>query len=297
MKPVVRIILCSVIVLLLAGLLVWAIGFDGKLPIGLTRYDDAAYTIGDMKGETVLTDAVTALDIDWPSSHVTVSSYDGDTVILRETAQENANNRLRYCVENGTLRVRFCKNTVFNFSFGKDLEILLPAAQSLSRIELDLASAEAQLTALKADALDIDTASGDVTATDCTFGSVEVDGASSAFRAERCDIGDFEMDSASGNARLQGSFGAVSYDSASGDLLLVSDIAPRKIEMDTASGSADITVPADAEFRLEFDSASGDLTVDGFAGTSKKDGFLCGSGLAEYSFDSASGDVTFRAGS
>ena len=107
--------------------------------------------------------------------------------------------------------------------------------------------------------------------------------------------GKFEMDTASGSAELNGQVESISFDSASGDLTVVSSVTPVKIDMDSASGRADITIPADSQFTAELDSASGGLNVEGFSGNSRKDSYICGNGSAEYEFSTASGDVTIRA--
>ena len=103
------------------------------------------------------------------------------------------------------------------------------------------------------------------------------------------------MDTASGSANLNGQVDSISFDSASGDLTVVSSVTPVKIDMDSASGRADITIPTDSQFTAELDSASGGLNVEGFSGNSKKDSYICGNGSAEYEFSTASGDVTIRA--
>ena len=73
MKPVVKIILCSLVVLLLAGALVWAIGLDGAPVISLGDGNDKNYTVSDLSGELRLTD--------------TFSLY-GETMDLRGTKRD-----------------------------------------------------------------------------------------------------------------------------------------------------------------------------------------------------------------
>ena len=296
MKPVVKIILCTLVVLLLAGALVWAIGLDGAPVISLGGSSDKNYTVCDASGELRLTEEIRGLDIDWSSGNIDIKTHDGKEIIVRETAQDNESNRLRYRVENGTLYIRQRKSgiVVFGINKGKDLEILLPEGQ-YELIELDVASAEMSLRDTHADRIDVDSASGDLKVYGCIFNSVEFDSASGSIILDASNAGNFEMDTASGSAELNGQVESISFDSASGDLTVVSSVTPVKIDMDSASGRADITIPTDSQFTAELDSASGGLNVEGFSGNSRKDSYICGSGSADYEFSTASGDVTIRA--
>ena len=296
MKPVVKIILCTLVVLLLAGALVWAIGLDGAPVISLGGSSDKNYTVCDASGELRLTEEIRGLDIDWSSGNIDIKTHDGKEIIVRETAQDNESNRLRYRVENGTLYIRQRKSgiVVFGINKGKDLEILLPEGQ-YELIELDVASAEMSLRDTHADRIDVDSASGDLKVYGCIFNSVEFDSASGSIILDASNAGKFEMDTASGSAELNGQGESISFDSASGDLTVVSSVTPVKIDMDSASGRADITIPTDSQFTAELDSASGGLNVEGFSGNSRKDSYICGNGSAEYEFSTASGAVTIRA--
>ena len=52
-----------------------------------------------------------------------------------------------------------------------------------------------------------------------------------------------------------------------------------------------LTLPENGGFSATLDSVSGDLTVDGFAGSLHRDEFVYGQGGPAYEFDSVSGDV------
>jgi len=63
---------------------------------------------------------------------------------------------------------------------------------------------------------------------------------------------------------------------------------------DTVSGGVMLTLPENGGFSATLDSVSGDLTVDGFAGSLHRDTFAYGQGGPAYEFDSVSGDVHIR---
>lgn len=297
-KGVLKIILFSLLALVLVAALVFALVYDGDLPFisfGGTSYSEPeTYTVG---GGSVTGD-VTRIEINWAAGSVDVRSYDGDEIILKETGASDEDEQLRYRLRDGTLTIQYRKSGHWGrLTSNKSLEVLIPQAQAdaLRMLDVDTASAELRVQSLTADVLNVDTASGGVRATDCTFATVEVDAASGDCTLENCAVGSFEMDAASGRAVLSGSVDTVDFDSASGDLRITSSVAPRRIEVSTASGRSELELPADAEFTAELDAASGDLRVEGFLGTSGKDVFVCGNGINRYSFDTASGDVIIRA--
>lgn len=298
-KGIVKIILFSLLALVLVGGLVFALCFDGELPgflgSGFSYADPESYTVGSgsVQGE------LSRIELQWVSGSVDIRPYDGDEIVLTETGADSEKEQLRYRLRNGVLSVQYCKSGLhWNISTHKSLELLIPQAQAeaLLSIEIDTASAEITVQEMIAQSLDLDTASGGIRAVNCTFPTVAVDAASGDCTLENCTVGSFEMDAASGRAILTGSVETVEFESASGDLRITSSIAPRKIEVDTASGRTELTIPKDAEFTAELDAASGDLRVEGFLGSSGKDLFVCGNGANRYSFDSASGDVIIRAG-
>lgn len=299
MKSAWKIILCSLAAVVLIVVLLLLLVFKVRIPVlhfG-DKFDDSAYTVMDASGEVSIVDSIRALDISWSSGSVQISMYDGSEIVLRETAQAKDSDRLRYQIENGTLRIRERNGSLLNVG-SKSLEVLLPTktAEGLSSLEIDIASANTILDSLTAERLEIDTASGDVTATNCVFENVDYDGASSKCRMENCTIADFEMDTASGNAILSGSISKISFDAASGNLNAVTDVAPLEIDVDTASGDVDLTIPADAEFTLEYDKLSGNTNISDFVGSFSDGKFVCGNGIAEYEIDTASGNLTLRAG-
>lgn len=296
-KGIVKIVLFSLLALVLTGALVFALEFDGELPLffgGDTYKNPESYTVGSGS----VAGALSRIEVNWISGTVNIRPHDGEEIILRETGAKDTDDEMRFRLQDGTLTVHFRKSGLFwGATKQKTLELLIPQSQmqALQSVEFDTASAEIIVEGMDASFFSSDSASGNVCAKDCSFSSVEIDSASGDCTLQSCTVGAFEMDTASGKATLSGSVEAVEFDSASGDLSITSDVAPREIEVDTASGRSEITLPADAEFSAELDSASGDLRVEDFNGRSGKDSFVCGSGSNHYSFDSASGDVILRA--
>ena len=298
-KGIVKIILFSLLAIVLAGALVFALSFDGEWPSffgsGFSYAEPESYSVGSgsVKGE------LSRIELHWTSGSVNIRPYDGDEIVLQETGADSEKEQLRYRLRDGVLTIQYCESGFhWNITTHKSLTLLIPRTQAaaLLSLEVDTASADVAVQGVTAQSFDLDTASGELRAVDCAFSSFEADTASGDCTLENCTVGSFEMDAASGRAILSGSVETVEFDSASGDLRITTATAPRKIEVSTASGRTELTLPKDAEFTAELDAASGDLRVEGFLGSSGKNLFVCGSGANRYSFDSASGDVIIRAG-
>ena len=308
-KSIVKIVICSVVALLLIGVLAGALfygEFKGIPEVfhirtskhGISeRYDDSNYQAGDAE----ITQDVRSVEVDWESGKIRIAAYDGDTVRLRETGASD-NDRLRWSCENGKLVIRSHKS-LFSFSLTahKELEILLPGG-IYNELKISTSSADTSLegSALTFKSLEAESASGNLEITGCTVDSIEFDSASGSCDIVDCSVNGFDMDTASGDATLSGSFRRIEVDSISGGFVLNASVAPDEIGFDSTSGDADVSLPADAAFRAKLDSVSGKLFVSGFENGGYPDGmriYVNGQSrnAAEYDFETISGDVKIRA--
>ena len=303
-KAIVKIAICSVVALLLTAILCAALfaserirnaDFDWSTGISSNiSYRDAdSYTVGSGKVRGELQD----MEINWFSGSVTVKAYDGDEICITEPEITEESEQLRFRLENGKLTIQERKSGKINIGLGihanKSLEVLIPEEQAerLRSMEINSASAEILLEGLRINETEIDLASGNATLKDCNLQTFSIDSASGDCIAENTQIGDFSMDSASGSAHLTGRIDKLEMDAASGSLEAKLENAPREVEFNAASGDCRLTIPKDAAFTAEMDSLSGELSVDGFAVNFRGKTYICGSGDAEYVFNTASGDV------
>lgn len=333
-KAIVKIVLCSLLAIILASVLCGALTYSSfdellnhlpQISFGSSIYrDEASYTIGS----GTVTGSLRRIDVDWTGGNVRIAAYGGNEISVQEsvlhqvqdrdwtftytghagepeelilaekTEPEDEDDRLRFRLKDGTLSIHERKSGWHFSRETKMLEILIPYSMvdQLESIQLDIISAGIHLNGISADRLKIDSASSKLQIIDGYFDSVDFDCASGSCKVSGTVIGKFNMDSASGNAELDGSFESIEMDGASGDLILNSNVVPKRIEVDTASGDCMITIPSHAGFVADLDSASGDLNIEGFNGNLRNDIFTCGDGFGDYSFESASGDVTIRAG-
>lgn len=237
-------------------------------------YDDARlYTAGNGEMDP---EPVHAIDVDWISGNVTVKIYDGEMMQLSDNSPyPSEENLLHYYLDEGTLKIRFCKSYRFRFSEpeSKDLEVLIPEAYAdkITEISVDTVSAAVFVKDIRTEKLNIDTVSGGITI-DCAARQVSVD-------------------TTSGDIALSGTFYEIETDAVSGTLTAICTECPATFEGNSISGNFQITLPENSEFVCEYDFVSGGIISDFEGDTNGNDVYKVGAGSAKFSFDTVSGDL------
>ena len=269
------------------------IGFDSSV----TYANADKYSIGN----TEIKDKVEKLEIEWINGSVDVVTSEGDAVsIVEEAAEELSDDmRVHWWLEGTTLHIKYsAANVGFHFSitewkkYSKALTVSLPSSFDLSDVSVGTASADVTVSDINADNIDVDTASGKVDVTG-EAEKINIDTASGNIMLNSSgDASNIDVGSASGNVNLTVSnVEKAKIDTASGSVTCVFKKTPEKCDIDTASGEVYITLPEDAAFTLNFDTASGAFKSD-FAYKMSGREYICGSGSAEFNIDTASGDIT-----
>ena len=129
------------------------------------NYEDAdKYTVGD----AVIEDTVKNLDIDWTSGNIIFEYHDEDTVEISEKSRKSLSEdkKMRWWLDDDTLRIRFAKKGSSFFSFGfnqdKELTVKLPESIALENVNIDATSGDVHLPSLEAQKMTIDVVSGDI---------------------------------------------------------------------------------------------------------------------------------------
>lgn len=273
---VIGLIIWSVVAVLLIGVFCVCMIFDGNgLDIGI-NYNDESWNMGN--GSTA--DDIQNLDIDWSSGKVTVLvSEDADLITLSDTYDGSDSLRMRWKVEDGTLKIRYSKRKIHLISFGtadKELTVTLPKsiAESLSLVDFDTASARISVSGLDADSLQIDNASG----------RIEVSG---TYRTVK-------IDSSSGSVSCSGKIANADIESASGRITLSPGPDWETISIDVASGNVDLFLPEDEDgFTVDYDKASGKFNCD-FPILLVGKNYCVGKGVRKLEVDAASGNLTIK---
>lgn len=208
---------------------------------------------------------VERLDIGWIAGDVEISVYDGDEIKVTESASRALaeNEKLRWKLDDGVLRLRYCALGVCNVQ-SKSLTVLIPKTLILEELTVDVTSAGLTLNGLSVSGeVNFDSVSGGIRAGELrceglyistVSGEAEIDGSMEKLR----------YSSTSGEIRASGlpEGCQVETDTVSGNTELRFEGCPGDIEADSVSGKVSLYLPGNVGFELDYDSVSGDLDCD-----------------------------------
>lgn len=282
-NAIARIIIWSLVSVLLTSLLVVGISsspssfFTGDWSsgiIGVTYKNSARYNVG---GGTV-TDEFHSIKVNWTNGKINIEAYDGEDTVISETEVAEKENKLRWRVEDGVLKIQ---QMAAGMRFGlkqtpkKTLTVKIPSnvAEGLKAVTSDSVSAEVTITGISAsDKIEIDTVSGGANLKN--------------IKTEKLDI-----DTVSGSIKAAGEFTELESDSVSGDVTVSSATPLKKLDCDSTSGNISLTIPKDSGFTLKADTVSGDISCGLPAVSESKNRRVCGDGSADFETDTVSGDL------
>lgn len=282
-NAIARIVIWSLVAVLLTSLLVVGISsspssfFSGDWSlgtIGVTYKNSALYNVG---GGTV-TDEFQSIKVNWTNGKINIEAYDGEDTVISETEVAEKENKLRWRVEDGVLKIQ---QMAAGMRFGlkktpkKTLTVKIPSnvAEGLKAVTSDSVSAEVTITGISAsDKIEIDTVSGGANLKN--------------IRTEKLDI-----DTVSGSIKAAGEFTELESDSVSGDVSVSSATPLKKLDCDSTSGNIRLTIPKNSGFTLKADTVSGDISCGLPTVSESKNRRVCGDGSADFETDTVSGDL------
>ncbi len=282
-NAIARIIIWSLVAVLLTSLLVVGISsspssfFSGDWSlgtIGVTYKNSALYNVG---GGTV-TDEFQSIKVNWTNGKINIEAYDGEDTVISETEVAEKENKLRWRVEDGVLKIQ---QMAAGMRFGlkqtpkKTLTVKIPSnvAEGLKAVTSDSVSAEVTITGISAsDKIEIDTVSGGANLKN--------------IKTEKLDI-----DTVSGSIKAAGEFTELESDSVSGDVTVSSATPLKKLDCDSTSGNIRLTIPKNSGFTLKADTVSGDISCGLPTVSESKNRRVCGDGSADFETDTVSGDL------
>ena len=238
----------------------------------------------EVTGYGVALDAasIREMEIEWAAGSIKIQPMEITEIRIAEEGKDREKNPMVWNVREGKLSIQYSKNTDHAFGMGlvlgkeesKNLIIEVPFGWQCDSLEIDAASASLEVRELTIREMEFDGASGT-----CIFGN--------------CTVEKLDLDTASGDVRFTGSLQQLDCDSASADILLELTNVPRSIELDTASGDLEVTLPADAGFAVTLDALSSDFRSD-FDTIRRNNSYVAGNGRCRIDVDAMSGDVTVR---
>lgn len=282
-NAIARIIIWSLVAVLLTSLLVVGISsspssfFSGDWSLGgmgVTYKNSALYNVG---GGTV-TDEFQSIKVNWTNGKINIEAYDGEDTVISETEVAEKENKLRWRVEDGVLKIQ---QMAAGMRFGlkqtpkKTLTVKIPSnvAEGLKAVTSDSVSAEVTITGISAsDKIEIDTVSGGADLKN--------------IKTEKLDI-----DTVSGSIKAAGEFTEFESDSVSGDVTVSSATPLKKLDCDSTSGNIRLTIPKNSGFTLKADTVSGDISCGLPTVSESKNRRVCGDGSADFETDTVSGDL------
>ena len=225
-----------------------------------------------------MTDEFHSIKVNWTNGKINIEAYDGEDTVISETEVAEKENKLRWRVEDGVLKIQ---QMAAGMRFGlkqtpkKTLTVKIPSnvAEGLKAVTSDSVSAEVTITGISAsDKIEIDTVSGGANLKN--------------IKTEKLDI-----DTVSGSIKAAGEFTELESDSVSGDVTVSSATPLKKLDCDSTSGNIRLTIPKNSGFTLKADTVSGDISCGLPTVSESNNRRVCGDGSADFETDTVSGDL------
>lgn len=285
-NAIARIVIWSLVAVLLISLLIVGINcspssfFTGDWSFGIigeTYKNSALYNVG---GGTV-TDEFHSIKVNWTNGKINIESYDGEDTVISETEVAEKENKLRWRVEDGVLKIQ---QMAAGMRFGlkktpkKTLTVKIPssAAEKLKSVNTDSVSAEVNIIGVAAS------------------GKIEIDTVSGSAELKNIKTARLDIDTVSGEVNAEGEISELESDSVSGDITVSSAVPLEKLDCDSTSGNIRLTIPKNSGFTLKADTVSGDISCGLPTVSESKNRRVCGDGSGEFETDTVSGDLIIK---
>lgn len=282
-NAIIRIVIFSVVILLLLGILLVGLGigtFMFQFDFEYTETEELTIGAGAIDPDDI-ENKIENIDVEWSSGSVLVYPADVEKIEIYEGGNIPEGQEMVYAVSENTLKIYYCKPSIRIGLYStpkKDLTIVVPIDWLCNKLNIDAASADISLRNFKGITVDIDTASG-----------------TNSF--QNCSISNVSIDTASGDVSYVGHVTDFDCDSASADITAVLTSLPNSINIDSASGNLDLTLPENNDgFTVKLDSLSGKFTSE-FETTMSGNAYIYKKGTCDIEIDGVSGNVTIKKGS
>ncbi|MGN0114930.1 MAG: DUF4097 family beta strand repeat-containing protein [Acutalibacteraceae bacterium] len=299
--PIIKIVLFGILFAVLTAALVLGIVFGSTsinlFSLNFNLYDTTGYSAMTSNTETLSSDSIRNITVDWVSGQINIEKSDDDSISISESYKNGGevsnDDGLRYKIDGDELIIRY-KKSQWYFGFGmqksKALTLSIPEKE-YNKLKIDTTSAELNISDAQAGEISVDSVSGKQTFTNITANSFDIDNVSGNLEFIGCKSDSLDCDGVSGRINYSGSItDRIDIDTVSGDISINTDTTPNEIESDSTSADFTLWLPYNASFTATADSVSGSFNSD-FATTLKGGKYICGSGQSSFNFDSTSGSV------
>ena len=286
-SAIVRIILLSLAILILAGILLGVLCFNMFIVDGKIQIDTDMNTVEPLA--VAKTDSfsaqITNLDIEWIAGSIVIQTDDTISEIHIEEVTPVASDYQMVCQQYGqTLKIQYCNESNKYRLIGindndadiKDLTITVPANWNCNNLEIDAAATEVTVTGLSINELDFDGASGKLI-------------------LENCNIVDLDIDTASGDVEFIGTLENLDFDAASAKFSGELYNTPHNMKMNSMSGNLVLVLPPEAGFTCYIEGLSSNFSSD-FELANTGGTYVHGDGVCRIHVNAMSGDVSILKG-
>ena len=265
----------------------------GCSSISFTYKDADKYT----SGEAELL-GVESINVSWTSGEVRLLPHEGDSVKLYEEYERelSSDEQLHYYLNEGKLNIKFERSGIIDFSeMKKTLYILIPVGADIENIEIGGVSTSVTVGDVSAEAIEVETVSGDVNI-DLTLPkrAISVELASGDIDLSLGTVGELSIEGTSSDIKVEAEkIHDASIDLTNGSVDYTTKVVSGDLDVDTVSAHVVIHLTEGADFRVEFDTLSGDFESECEL-IKKGDKYYSGSGEARCSVDTTSGNLTIK---
>lgn len=302
------------------GFRVSVYGFGGLSAFPFSDIPTEVYQTGEeYVANLAESDTVKKIDLGVSSAHVTITTAKEADMISVYYKAGRSGIRFGCSIRNGTLFVRENGFFMYLFDFGgnpSELELILPereyekvtlsaASGNISAQELVSEKFTAEFASgagdfrVFADDIHLEASSGSVTLKNCRedrkASMIRLDTLSGKHTVEGFLSDEFDIDLASGVVTMTGISGKGNIDLASGTVRLDYAVWDNDLDIDAASGTVEVRLPAESGAFVDVDAASGGVTaeLDGETASFRGDstGKVGGGNMHRVDVDLASGSV------
>ncbi|WP_456272715.1 LiaG family protein [Bacillus sp. AK031] len=258
------------------------------------------FASGKRTGENsvAVSDRVNQIEIDVDSSHTVVIPEDREDV----KAELDGKGNLMVSARGDEVKVEVKRKWFEWMSFNNKSDLVVYIPENFDReIEINIGSGNLELKGESAtkpivlDRLETDMSSGNLELANITASQFVHNGSSGKFSADRLTTEEGEIDISSGDVTLTDYSGPLKGDLSSGQMNVQLKELNGDIRFDLSSGQVDLDLPDDAEFTLNGEASSGNISCEfPLSGQTSDDGDISGthgSGKYQVEVSVSSGDV------
>ena len=262
---------------------------------GSYNYDELTNSV--IGGGEVASSGIDTLNVDWVAGQIDLTYDDIDVIKIEETGKiNNDDEKLRYAVNGNKLNIWYCKSgisTAITSLGGKALKVTVPNNIEFENITVDTVSAPLYFSDIEAGSFDFDGVSGGIEGNNLKAAKdIDIDTVSGEVKLSgKCDAENIFFDTTSGNFEVKNLAVNEKFnmDSVSGSIK-ANLMNSFDMELNSTSGSMNITIPKDGSFKVNLDSVSGDVELD-MKAQIKGETYIIGDGEHMIEADTVSGGI------